>query len=147
MLRFLAVLAVCCAMLACAGSGVGLDENGNPPGTGPGDLPVAFEPTFNNIQQNVFSPICTTCHAGPGAPQGLRLDAASSYDLLRNVRSSEKPDLYRVLPGSPNDSYLVRKLEGGPDIVGAQMPLNRAPLPQNVINAVRVWISLGAPDN
>ncbi|MEW6363580.1 MAG: hypothetical protein AB1714_02955 [Acidobacteriota bacterium] len=144
--RSLGLFAVCSVIIACAGSGVGLDENGNPPGPG-GGLPVAFDPTFANIQQQVFTPICTACHAGAGAPQGLMLDEAHSYDMLRNVPSAEKPDLYRVLPGDPNSSYLVRKLEGGPDIVGAQMPLGRTPLSQPTINAIRVWIAKGAPHN
>ena len=146
-LRLLGLLAFCSVITACAGNGVGLDENGNPLGPGGGGPPVAFDPTFGNIQQNVFTPICTACHAGASAPQGLMLDAAHSYDMLRNVRSSEKPDLYRVSPGNANDSYLIRKLEGGADIVGAQMPLGRTPLSQSTINAIRVWIAQGAPHN
>jgi hypothetical protein len=131
----------------CAGNGQGLDENGNPIGSGNGDLPVAFEPTFSNIQQNVFSAICIECHSGVEAPEGLRLDSQNSYINLVNVRSTEKPDLFRVEPGNPDESYIVRKLEGGPDISGGQMPLDRPPLDQLTINAIRVWISQGAPQN
>lgn len=127
----------------CAGNGNGLDENGNPIGTD-GGLPVAFEPTFANIQQNVFTPICAQCHIGASAPQGMMLDEANSYPMIVGVASAEKPDLLRIDPGNPDASYLIRKLEGGPDIAGAQMPRGRTPLPQDVINAIRVWAARGA---
>lgn len=131
----------------CAGNGTGLDENGNPIGSGNGGLPVAFEPTFSNIQQNVFSAICIECHSGPLAPEGLRLDSQNSYNHLVGVRSTEQSDLFRVEPGNPDRSYIIRKLEGGPDISGGQMPLDRIPLDQLTINAIRVWIAQGAPRN
>jgi hypothetical protein len=132
----------------CAGNGKGLDENGNPVGSGGDDnLPVAFPPTFTNIQQNVFNSICIQCHIGAAAPVGLILDEQNSYNLLVNVISNERPDTFRVQPGNPDNSYLIRKLEGGPDIAGAQMPLNLTPLSQESINAIRVWISQGAQRN
>ncbi len=142
------VIAGCLLFLpGCAGNGQGLDENGNPIGNDGGGIPIDFEPTFTNIQTNVFSAICVNCHVGPAAPQGLMLDAANSYDMLVGVASSERPELFRVAPGNQNASYLIRKLEGGPDIVGSQMPLNLPPLRQNTINAIRVWIAQGAPRN
>jgi hypothetical protein len=60
----------------------------------------------------------------------------------------------RVKPGDPDDSYLVRKLEGGPNITLAQMPLD-CPAPRNgqqcfmddEIEAIRQWISECAPNN
>jgi hypothetical protein len=131
----------------CAGNGQGLDENGNPIDSGNGGLPVAFEPTFSNIQQNVFSAICIECHSGVDAPEGLRLDPQNSYNHLVNVPSAEQSDLFRVEPGNPDRSYIVRKLEGRPDISGDQMPLDRTPLDQLTINAIRVWIAQGAPRN
>ena len=133
--------------IGCAGNGQGLDENGNPIGNGGGGLPVAFDPTFTNIQQNVFSAICVECHIGAFAPEGLRLDPQNAYNNLVSIRSSEQPDLFRVEPGNPDASYIIRKLEGGPDITGGQMPLDRTPLDQNTINAIRVWIAQGAPRN
>jgi len=144
----LAALILCCALLyGCAGNGNGLDVNGNPIGSDGGGLPVAFEPTYTNIQNNVFSSICIECHVGAQAPEGLRLDAQNAYDNLVGVRSVEQSDLFRVAPGSPDASYIIHKLEGGPNITGGQMPLNRPALSQETINAIRVWISQGAPRN
>jgi methionine-rich copper-binding protein CopC len=126
-----------------AGSGVGLDQNGQPIGSTGGTPPLTAD--FTSIQDNVFTPICTRCHIGAGAPQGLQLDAAHSYSLLVGVPSAEEPNLLRVKAGDPDNSYIIRKLEGGPGIVGVQMPADGPPyLPQATINVIRSWITSGA---
>ena len=56
------------------------------------------------------------------------------------------PALLRVNPGNPDESYLVRKIEGGPDIAGGQMPLGGTPLSEGLIGMVRGWITFGAPE-
>jgi methionine-rich copper-binding protein CopC len=132
------------AMAGCtAGSGTGLDQNGQPIGSTGGMRPLTADLT--SIQANVFTPICTKCHIGAGAPQGLQLDAAHSYSLLVGVPSAEQPNLLRVKAGDPDNSYIIRKLEGGPGIVGVQMPADGPPyLPQATINVIRSWITNGA---
>jgi methionine-rich copper-binding protein CopC len=126
-----------------AGSGAGLDQNGQPIGSTGGTPPLTAD--FTSIQANVFTPICTRCHSGAGAPQGLQLDAAHSYSLLVGVPSAEEPNLLRVKAGDPDNSYIIRKLEGGPGIVGVQMPADGPPyLPQATINVIRSWITNGA---
>jgi hypothetical protein len=135
------LVAAACAV-GCAGNGQGLDQNGQPivPGAGSSG-PVTAD--FQSIQDNVFTPICSACHVGASAPQGLRLDAASSYALLVGVPSSESPSLLRIKPGDPDNSYLVQKIEGLAAL-GARMPLGQAPLPQATIDAIRQWVSDGA---
>jgi hypothetical protein len=133
-------IAISATLLGCAGDGEGLDENGRPLNGGP--LPLV--PTFASIQQNVFTPICTRCHAGAAAPTGLRLDEESSYAMLVNVASVEVPGLRRVRPGDPDLSYLVQKIEGRA-AVGGRMPLNSPPLPQATIDVIKQWIREGAP--
>lgn len=132
-------------LAACAGNGAGLDANGQPIGAGGGGPPPPLTADFQSIQDNIFTPICTSCHSGAGAPQGLELDAAHSYALLVGVSSNEDPALLRVKAGSPDESYLVLKLQGSPGIVGAQMPFGGPPLPQATIDVVRQWITNGAP--
>jgi hypothetical protein len=129
-------------LVGCSGNGQGLDQGGRPlapGGTGGGVLTADFD----SIQRNVFTPICTTCHAGSNAPQGLHLDAANSYSQLVGVASAEVPALLRVKPGNPASSYLVQKLEGRAAI-GAQMPFGGPPLSAATVAVIRQWISDGA---
>lgn len=107
------------------------------------------QPTLSSLQENVFSPKCAQsgCHAGPNPQQDMNLSAGRAHDNIVNVRSNEKSDLFRVQPGSPDDSYLVHKIEGRSSIVGQQMPLGQDPLSPEEITAIRSWIEDGAPDN
>lgn len=125
----------------CAGNGEGLNNNGRPLDEA-GDLPLVAE--FDSIQAHVFTPICSVCHAGATAPQGLRLDAANSYNLLVGVPSTEVPSLQRVKAGDPANSYIIRKLEGTA-AVGVQMPYGGPYLPAETIAVIRQWIQNGAP--
>ena len=79
LLRRLIIVITALFIVACtAGSGEGLDASGRPAGEGP---PPGDEPTLANIQARIFTPICTRCHVGAAAPQGLRLDEANAYDI------------------------------------------------------------------
>jgi hypothetical protein len=137
------LLALCMtsALAGCAGDGAGLDENGRPEDESSGSL----QPNFQSIQANVFTPVCTGCHAGAAAPLGLRLEEGASYALLVNAPSVEVPDLRRVQPGNPNASYLIQKLEGTA-ARGGRMPLNQPALPPETIAVIRQWIADGAPN-
>jgi hypothetical protein len=128
----------------CAGNGKGLDQNGQPISMGGSGGPITAD--FQSIQNNVFTPICSKCHIGASAPEGLQLDAAHSYNLLVGVPSNEQPTLLRVKPSDPDNSYMVHKIEGLPGITGGQMPLGETPLPQATIGAIRQWITNGAPN-
>jgi len=125
---------------ACAGgSGEDLDISGRPLAEGGN---VALSPTLESIQANIFNPFCIVCHSGASAPQGLRLDAANSFTHLVGAPSNQV-SLFRVVPGDPDQSYLVQKLEGSAS-VGEQMPLGGPPIPQSTIDFVRQWIADGA---
>lgn len=130
---------------ACApGSGEGLDAIGRPLDEGGGAVPLTAE--YGSIQANVFTPTCATtgCHVGAAAPQGLRLDAQSSYAMLVGIPSSQAPTLARVDPFRPGDSYLIQKIEGTA-AAGGRMPLNGPPfLDQATVDVIRQWISDGA---
>jgi hypothetical protein len=134
-------------LAACAGNGDGLDANGNPIVPG-GSMSEPLSADFGSIQENIFTPICSVCHAGGGAPEGLRLDAADSYNLLVGVPSTEVPSLMRVKPGDPANSYIIQKLQGHA-AVGAQMP-DGCPTTQPCLSATTIgfiqqWITNGAP--
>jgi hypothetical protein len=132
------------AFVGCgSGSGKGLDDSGQPAPVAPPPAPAPAS-MFQEIQDTIFTPICTACHAGANAPRGLRLDAGNSFALLVNTPSVEVPALLRVNPGNPDESYLVQKISGTA-AVGERMPLGGAPLPQDRIDLVRSWIAAGAP--
>ena len=137
----LCVAAAAC-LAGCAGNGQGLDQGGRPlPPDGSGN--GALTADFDSIQAHVFTPICTACHAGSTAPQGLHLDAANSYAQLVGVPSVEQPSILRVAIGDPDNSYIIQKLEGHA-ATGAQMPFGGPPLPAATIAVIRQWISAGA---
>ena len=52
-----------------------------------------------------------------------------------------------MIPGDASNSYLIRKLEGGPNIGGNPMPDGRPALPAATIQKIRDWITAGAPNN
>jgi hypothetical protein len=125
-----------CALLAACGSGDGFVGSGG--ASGP------LTASFDSIQANIFEPLCSHCHSGANAPAGLRLDAANSYALTVGIASVERPTLMRIAPGNPNASYLIHKLEGGPNIFGERMPAGLPALPQADIDVIRQWITDGA---
>ncbi|HEY4750298.1 MAG TPA: hypothetical protein VIH60_07920 [Steroidobacteraceae bacterium] len=141
--RRLAAALAAALLCGCAGNGEGLDDEGQP--VSAGNAPAPLTADFQSIQDNVFTPICTRCHSGAGAPEGLQLDAQHSYALLVGVPSTEQPQLLRVDPGSPDESYLVLKLQGSAGIVGAQMPFGGPYLDSATIDVIRQWIANGAP--
>ena len=137
------------ALAACgAGSGEGLDQNGQPlSGGGGGAPPSGLQPTLASIQDNVFTVTCAVpgCHGGGGAQQGLRLDPGFSAGNLINVHSPQDPNLIRVVPGDPDASFLIQKLQGADGLLGDRMPDGGPYLTTATINVIRQWIQDGAP--
>ncbi len=117
----------------------------------------SLEPTFSSIQAEIFESTdsagrsaCTNCHSATGRNPvgGLNLDHAAAYANLVNVPVREKPGAIRVIPGDPDNSYLIKKLEGASDIAGRRMPFNGPPyLTDGQIQIIRRWIQIGAPNN
>ena len=146
-------------LAACgAGNGDGLDENGVPlgqaatlscgtAGTPTPNAPGApFDATLAAIQANVFTPVCSVpgCHGGASAQQGLRFDAGLAARNLICVHLPRDPTQIRVIPGDPDGSFIIHKLEGTQNI-GDRMPDGGPYLPQSTIDVIRVWIANGAP--
>ena len=72
--------------------------------------------------------------------------ANDSHAALVNVSSLQVAQ-DRVEPGDPDNSYLIRKLEGDAGIVGSRMPQGGPFLDQATIDTIRQWINDGAPNN
>ena len=82
--RILLFITLAWNISACApGNGDGLDANGQPANSNDVDLSL-LKPELNSIQYNIFTPYCSGCHSGSGAPQGLKLDNVdNSYRTLK----------------------------------------------------------------
>ena len=116
-----------------------------------------LEPTFSSVQSQIFETTdvagrqaCVNCHTNVGRNPsgGLNLLHAVAYDQLVNVASARKPGAIRVIPGDPENSYLVHKIEGRSGIVGVRMPTTGPPyLTDGQILILKRWIALGAPRN
>jgi len=115
-------------------------------GSGDNAPPAGLQPTLASIQDNVFTVTCAVsgCHGGPGAQQGLRLDPGFSAGNLINVHSPQDSNLIRVVPGDPDASFIIQKLDGT-QTVGARMPDGGPYLTTATINVIRQWIQDGAP--
>ena len=156
--RRLAAVALACALAGCAGSGTGQSGGGGSGGGTNCKTPPPATVSFSQNIQPIFNVSCATssaCHVGPTAGEGLQLTAGVSYGAIVNVPAVEMPKLLIVKPGDPDNSYLVRKIEGGPNISGLQMPQGCPGTPAggavcltpDSIAAIRTWVTECAQNN
>lgn len=113
--------------------------------------------TFSSIQRDIFNTTdssgrvaCISCHTDNGRMPagGLVLLEGRSYQNLVNASSRLKSGATFVVPGNPDGSYLVQKLEGAADIVGQQMPQTGGPfLTSGQMQIIRRWIANGAAND
>lgn len=92
---------------------------------------------------------CVMCHLTGKEPGNMKLAPKVAYATLVGVKAMET-GLARVEPGKPDQSYLVRKLEGthvAAGGTGERMPQGGAPLPPEQMAAIRAWIEQGAQNN
>ena len=118
--------------------------------TTPTPTPTSTVTFSQQIQAQILTPACTSCHTDEGRTPsgGLNLKSGSAYAALVGVASTGKPGATRVIAGNPSGSYLVQKLEGASDIVGLRMPRNGPPyLTDAQVALIRLWIQNGAPNN
>ena len=143
--RVLALLCACVAWSAC-------DEKlSSIAGPTPG-----LTPTFASIQHDIFEATdgsgrtpCTQCHTniGRNPSGGMNLLHDLAYDQIVNV-AARKPGAVRIIPGDPDNSYLIQKIEGRIGITGNRMPNNGPPyLTDGQILILRRWVAIGAPRN
>jgi hypothetical protein len=140
-------------LLLLAGAGMACDEKLSDV-TGP---TPNLTTTFTSIQREIFNTTdssgrsaCVQCHVpgGAAAGTGLILTEDVAYGNLVNRPSRLRPGETLVIPGDPDRSYVVRKLEGAPDITGLRMPRTSGPfLTSGQMAVIRRWIELGAANN
>jgi len=115
-------------------------KDDNPVGEGGSPSNIVFPPANVSYQTHVqplFNQACALsgCHDG-SAPQGrVKLTEYGEVVIV-------KPGI--VVPGDPDASELVRRIEGRGVL---RMPLNGNPLNQNQITGIRTWVAEGAKNN
>jgi hypothetical protein len=100
---------------------------------------------FEAIRDDILLRSCafSSCH-GAGAG-GFTVSEDMTRDALVGAPTALNPAVLLVVEGDPDASYLVRKLEGGPNIQGELMPPDGPPLSTEEIGRIRDWIAAGAP--
>jgi hypothetical protein len=113
----------------------------------------SYASTFAAIQNAVFERHgCTqaVCHGAANPQGGLDLRPDVAYANLVDVPSKILPDQKRVEPGLAAESLLWRKLAKATQnlagVPGTGMPNGLPPIPDNELEAVRLWIHAGAPE-
>jgi hypothetical protein len=108
---------------------------------------------FSSIQTQTFDRTCnsSSCHGGSFPKALLDLTASKSYEqLLGNIiQNTAAKDRYRalVVPGKPDSSFLYIKLKGPRTDEGVQMPERLPAISAPELEAIRIWIQRGAPND
>jgi len=113
-----------------------------------GGQPIDPTATFTRVQTEIFSPTCAAlgCHDRLAKQEDQQLTAGVAYAQTVGHPSVEMPNLSRVAPGDPANSYLYRKITGA-GITGDRMPQGGPYLSDAQIKLIRDWIRRGAPND
>jgi hypothetical protein len=87
----------------------------------------------------VFATYCIGCHVGGNGFGNLKLDADLYEENLVGVPSKKKPGILRVIPGDPENSFILWRLEATHDQTVMPLPPNK-PVPEVHIAIVTDWI-------
>jgi len=130
------------ALLSFYGMGCGSDDDDDDDDDvvmdDPTDQPPGDGVSFAADIQPIFTNNCVAveCH-GPNPPSGLEL---STYIDFTQGGDSGAPFKY----GNSADSLIIKRLEG---TIEPQMPKDKAPLADDLIQKIKDWIDEGALEN
>ena len=112
---------------------------------GGGDDTATGEPTFTRVNDEILQLSCafSGCHGGSAGD--LILTEGEAYGALVDVNASVEGEI-QVIPGDPDNSYVVKKVESAAGIDGDPMPPSAA-LSSEQVALLRDWITAGALDN
>ena len=113
---------------------------------------ASFESTFEGLRSLLFEGqgcVEGACH-GEAAAGGLDLGAPDLHSQLVEA-DSQGSTFARIEPGDRMRSYLFLKLlaarePDAPQIAGSPMPPGGTLIPQELFDALRLWIYAGAPE-
>jgi mono/diheme cytochrome c family protein len=108
-------------------------------------------PQAATLYQEKIAPLfrskCGTCHLTGTEAGNVQLTPGQAIAAIVDVAAQEAPKYKRVVPGDPDSSYLVMKIEGThieKGGSGATMPFAAPPLSALEIADIRQWITEGA---
>ena len=138
-------LLVCVLVLIGCGK---LKELPTDPLLGGGGEPIDPTATLTRVQNEIFTPTCAAlgCHDRLSKQEQQQLTAGIAYSQTVNHPNIEMPQLVRVAPSDPANSYLYRKIVGA-GITGDRMPQGGPYLADAQIKLIRDWIRRGAPND
>jgi hypothetical protein len=104
--------------------------------------PLECEPNLPAIERGVFHRACSfeNCHGDNGSGASLSFIEGTTAQQLIGVTAFTCPQFVRVVPGSPEQSFLWLKLLGVGAECGATMPWGFERLPDPILDCVRRWI-------
>lgn len=128
------------AAVGGAGGGGGSNVDACPPG-----LPVV---SFAADVQPILTQSCakTNCHKGSAPDVGLDLAEGNAHADIVDVTTAQCGQTRkRIIPGDPEESYLLDKVRGV-DLCdkSSRMPLLAAKLSEEKITTIQAWICGGA---
>lgn len=93
--------------------------------------------SYGRHVEPLFSRTCifSVCHSSTGRAGGLSLETYSDAIFQPGV----------IIPRNPDDSRLIRRVEGRDGLI--RMPMNLPPLSDAQIKGLRQWILEGAQNN
>lgn len=127
--------------------------------------PPGFDATTPKVQfardvMPVFERSCafSSCHGQMNNPNGVYLGSSSKdvYASLVGQKSPELPTMHVVTAGDPNESYLMRKMDGSQCVFEGKctdgscqdsMPKDESVLDTATRDIVRRWILQGAQND
>jgi len=121
--------------------------------TSDADFAISLPPQMVNLAtqlQPIFNASCTSAHCQDANQPQLNLTAGVAYTALVNVNSTQAgcASYKLVLPGQPDQSYLIFKLAGGGAcFTGSRIPKTGSALSLSQRQLFRDWIANGAPDH
>ena len=142
------VFALAIAVMALTGCGSDSSNSGSEPEG------CNYTSTYDAIQETVFEAKgCTSsaCH-GESIVGGLDLRRGASVDALVRQSSTIDRAIERVKPGVQDISLLYLKLAAATNdtdlgSLGQAMPIGADPLLDDPLEAIRLWIRGGAPED
>lgn len=95
------------------------------------------EITYQQVYNNILAPNCASCH-GEVFPSGNWVLPQTEDELINvnSIKPGFEEEVY-VIPGDPENSYLMKRLQGRPGI--PVMP-DGGKMDQDLIDQVAKWI-------